>query len=53
MKRLAMAATLVVALSIPALAGEVPTMGVVAPPQPPAPSISTTVVLAIISLAAR
>lgn len=52
MKRLAMAATLVVALSVPALAGEVPTMGVVAP-QPPAPSIATTVVLAIISLAGR
>lgn len=53
MKRLAMTATLVVVLSIPALAGEVPTMGVVAPPQPPAPSIATTLLLTIISFVGR
>lgn len=53
MKRLAMAATLVVALSIPALAGEVPTMGVVAPQQPPTPSIATTIVLGIIVFVGR
>jgi len=53
MKRLAMAAALVVALSIPTLAGEVPTMGVVTPQPPPPPSIATTVLLTIISLVGR
>ncbi len=53
MKRLAMAATLMVALSVPAWAGEVPTMGVVAQPQPPAPNIATTVLLTIIRLVGR
>ena len=53
MKRLAMAAALVVALSIPTLAGEVPTMGVVTPQPPPPPSIATTVLLTIISLIGR
>ena len=52
MKRLAMAATLVVALSIPAWAGEVPTMGVVGqtPPPPQSTSITTTILLTLISL---
>ena len=53
MKRLAMAAALVFALSIPTLAGEVPTMGVVTPQPPPPPSIVTTVLLTIISLVGR
>jgi hypothetical protein len=53
MKRLAMAAALVVALSIPTLAGEVPTMGVVTPQPPPPPSIATMVLLTIISLVGR
>jgi len=61
MKRLAMAAALAVALSVPTLAGEVPTMGVVAP-QPPPPaqasttsttSIATTILLTLVSLIGR
>ena len=57
MKRLAMAAALVVALSIPTLAGEVPTMGVVTPQPPPPPaqstSIATTVLLTILTFVGR
>ena len=53
MKRLAMAATLVFALSVPAWAGEVPTMGVVSQPPPPSVSIATTVLFTIMSLIAR
>ena len=59
MKRLAMATTLVVALFVPAFAGEVPTVGAV--PQPtPTPtqttsttsttSMATTILLTLISL---
>jgi len=60
MKRLAMAATLVLALFIPTLAGEVPTVGVVTPQPTPTPtqttstssstSIATTILLTLISL---
>ena len=62
MKRLAMAATLVVALFVPTLAGEVPTVGVVTPQPSPTPtqttstgastttSIAATILLALISL---
>ena len=41
MKRLAMAAALVVALSIPTLAGEVPTMGKADPQPTPTPTQTT------------
>jgi uncharacterized membrane protein len=60
MKRLAMAATLVVALYIPTFAGEVPTVGVVTPQPTPMPtqttstntntSMATTILLTLISL---
>ena len=60
MKRLVMAATLVVALFGPTLAGEVPTVGVVAPQPTPTPtqtastnsstSIATTILLTLIGL---
>lgn len=53
MKELAMAAALVVALSVPTLAGEVPTGGKSEPPPPPPTtqsSITTTVILMIVSL---
>ena len=64
MKRLAMAAALIVALSIPTLAGEVPTMGKADPQPTPTPtqttntssstststSIATTILLTLISL---
>ncbi len=60
MKRLATAAALVVALSIPTLAGEVPTMGKADPQPAPTPtqtttasnstSIATTILLTLISL---
>lgn len=52
MKKLAMAATLVLALSIPAWAGEVPTMGVVGQPPPPpqGTSITTTILITLLSL---
>jgi hypothetical protein len=57
MKKLAMAATLVVALFIPTLAGEVPTVGVVTP-QPPtqtsntssSTNTATTILLTLIGL---
>ena len=42
MKRLAMAAALVVALSISTLAGEVPTMGKADPQPTPTPTQTTT-----------
>jgi len=60
MKRLAIAAALVVVLSIPTLAGEVPTMGKADPQPAPTPtqtttasnstSIATTILLTLISL---
>jgi hypothetical protein len=60
MKRLAMAAALVVALSIPTLAGEVPTMGKADPQPTPTPtqttstssstSIATTILLTLLAL---
>lgn len=56
MKRLAMAAALVVALSIPTLAGEVPTVGKAEPQPTPTPtqttstSTVTTILLTLISL---
>lgn len=56
MKRLAMTTTLVVILSIPTLAGEVPTVGVVTPPPPPpaqSTSFSTTVLLTILTFVGR
>jgi hypothetical protein len=60
MKRLAMAAGLVAALSIPTLAGEVPTMGKADPQPTPTPtqttstssstSIATTILLTLLAL---
>jgi hypothetical protein len=54
MKRLAMAAALVVALSIPTLAGEVPTVGKAEPQPTPTPTQTTstvsTILLTLISL---
>jgi hypothetical protein len=54
MKRLAMAAALVVALSIPTLAGEVPTGGKAEPQPTPTPTQTTstvsTILLTLISL---
>ena len=60
MKRLAMAAILVVALLVPALAGEVPTMGKTDPQPTPTPtqttstssstSIATTILLTLLAL---
>ena len=61
MKRLAMAAILVIALFVPTLAGEVPTVGKAETPQPtPTPtqttsgnsstSVVTTILLTLISL---
>lgn len=46
MKRLAIAAALVVALTIPTLAGEVPTMGKADPQPTPTPTQTTTTSLA-------
>lgn len=60
MKRLAMTAALIVALSIPTLAGEVPTMGKADPQPTPTPtqttstssstSIATTILLTLLAL---
>ena len=60
MKRLAMAAALVVVLTIPTLAGEVPTMGKTDPQPTPTPtqttstssstSIATTILLTLLAL---
>jgi hypothetical protein len=63
MKRLAMAAALVVALTVPTLAGEVPTMGKADPQPTPTPtqttstssntSIATTILLTLLNLGLR
>ena len=60
MKRLAVVATLMIALFVPTLAGEVPTVGVVTPQPTPQPtttqstttntSIATTILLTLLSL---
>lgn len=60
MKRLAMAAILVIALLVPALAGEVPTMGKADPQPTPtptqttstssSPSLATTILLTLLAL---
>jgi hypothetical protein len=59
MKRLAIAAILVIALSIPILAGEVPTMGKADPQPTPTPtqttstsstSLATTILLTLLAL---
>ena len=61
MKRLAIATILVATLSVPAFAGEVPTVGVVTPQPSPQPttqattpttssSIATTILLTLLSL---
>ena len=60
MKRLAMAATLVIALLVPTFAGEVPTMGKADPQPTPTPtqttstssstSIATTILLTLLAL---
>lgn len=56
MKRLAIAAALVVALTIPTLAGEVPTMGKADPQPTPTPtqitstSLATTILLTLLTL---
>ena len=60
MKRLAMAAILVIALFIPTLAGEVPTMGKADPQPTPTPtqttstssstSLATTILLTLLAL---
>jgi len=63
MKRLAMAAILVIALFVPTLAGEVPTMGKADPQPTPTPtqttntssstSIATTILLTLLGLGLR
>ena len=63
MKRLAMAAILVIALFVPTLAGEVPTMGKADPQPTPTPtqttntssstSIATTILLTLLGLVLR
>ncbi len=54
MKRLGIALILTCALSVSALAGDIPTIGVASPPQPPtqstSSSIATTILLAVIGL---
>lgn len=57
MKRLGIALILTCALSVSALAGDVPTVGVVPPPPPPttqssstSSSIATTILLTVLSL---
>ena len=63
MKRLAMAAILVIALFVPTLAGEVPTMGKADPQPTPTPtqttntssstSIATTILVTLLGLGLR
>lgn len=50
MKRFALAIALACVLSVPALAGEIPSTGAPAPGATQGPSVTVTVILAILSL---